>query len=171
METGASSTPPPQLQQWIGREGVSDWHVVTQQMVDDYAHLSGDGEGEWVHVDPVRAAQEPAYGGTIVQGFFQVAHLVKLCGQAMRTQQTIDINYALNYGFDRLRFVRPMPVGSRFRARVRMAGLSQRPGGYLLKQEVLLELEDGRPTLVADWIFFVNPRALAGHEAADHAPA
>ena len=143
------------------KEFFSDWHVITQQMVDEYAALTGDGEGEWVHLDPERAAQEPGYGGTIVQGFLQVSHLIKLHAQAVKSRPKIDKNFALNYGFDRLRFVGQMPVGAKFRARVGARELVQKPsGGCLLKQEVKLELEDGRPTLVADWLFYLDGRAF-----------
>ena len=150
------------LEQKIGQEGFSEWHRITQEMVDQYAALSGDGEGEWVHLDPERAARETDYGGTIVPGFFQVSHLIRLTGEAMRTLVSFDANHALNYGFDRLRFVRPMPVGARFRARVRILEVMPKPAdSFLLKEEVLLELEDGTITLAAQWLFFLGPRALA----------
>ncbi|QRF57447.1 MaoC/PaaZ C-terminal domain-containing protein [Variovorax paradoxus] len=147
----------------IGREAHSEWHRITQDMVARYAELSGDGEGEWIHLDPERAAREAGYGGAIVQGFFQVSHLIKLSGEAMRSLLPFDTNHALNYGFDRLRFVRPMPVGARFRARVRIAEVTPKPGdSFLLKEALQLELEDGTVTLAADWLFFLGPRALAG---------
>ncbi len=150
------------LTQKIGQEGLSAWHLITQEMVDWYAALSDDGEGEWIHLDPERAARETSYGGTIVPGFFQVSHLIQLTGEAMRTLVAFDANHALNYGFDRLRFVRPMPVGARFRARVRILEVTSKPGdSFLLKEEVLLELEDGIVTLAAEWLFFLGPRALA----------
>ncbi len=157
------------MQQKIGQEGVSEWHRITQDMIDRYADLSGDGTGEWIHLDPRRAAREASYGGTIVQGFFQVSHLVKLSGEAMRTLVSFDMNHALNYGFDRLRFVRPMPVGTRFRARVRISEVTPKPNdSFLLKEEVLLELEDGTVTLAADWLFFLGPRALTESGEPDH---
>ncbi|WP_304639555.1 MaoC/PaaZ C-terminal domain-containing protein [Pseudomonas sp.] len=144
-----------------GGECLSDWHVITQDMVNEYAALTGDGEGEWVHLDPSRAAQEPPYYGTIVQGFLQVSHLVRLHAQAVKDRPLIDRNHALNYGFDRLRFVGQMPVGAKFRARVRANEIvTKSGGGRVLKQEVRLELEDGRPTLVADWLFYLDPRAF-----------
>ncbi len=147
---------------WRGLEGTSDWHVITQDMVDTYAALSGDGEGEWVHLDAERAADELPYGGTIVQGFFQVTHLSKLGAEALRGIEQIDINHALNYGFDRLRFANPMPVGAPFRARLQVTETTRRPaGGLLVKQSVKLELEDGTPTLVADWLFLLGDDAFA----------
>ncbi len=149
------------LKQKIGREGCSEWHCITQEMVERYSELSGDGEGEWIHLDPERAAREADHGGTIVQGFFQVSHLVRLTGEALRTLLPFDPNHALNYGFDRLRFVRPMPVGARFRARVRLMEARPRPNdSFLLKEEVRLELENGTVTLAAEWLVFLGPRAL-----------
>lgn len=165
-------TSPTALQSWLGQEGVSNWHVITQEVVNQYAALCGDGEGEWVHLDPVRAAQEPAYAGTIVQGSLQIAHLVRLYGEALKSLSSIDMNYALNYGFDRLRFVQQMPVGAKFRARVRAMDLVPKSrGGFILKQEVKLELEDGRVTLVAEWLFYLDPRALKGLLELSHAVA
>lgn len=150
------------LQEKIGQESFSYWHRITQDMVERYAALSGDGEGEWIHLDPTRAAREADYGGSIVQGFFQVSHLIRLTGEAMRSLLPFDSNHALNYGFDRLRFVRPMPVGARFRARVRIIEVTPKPDdSFLLKEEVQLQLEDGTVTLAAEWLFFLGPRALA----------
>jgi len=167
METGISTAT---LERLLGQEGLSDWHVITQQMVNEYVDLCGDGKDEWLHLDPVRAAKEQPYGGTIVQGSFQVSHLVKLSGEALRSLEGIDMNYALNYGFDRLRFVNPLPVGAKFRARMRVLTLTPKDrGGYLLKQEVTLEKENGEPTLVAEWLFYLAPQALAGAKEAGHA--
>lgn len=172
MSDAQVQTLPEQLQGWVGKQGVSGWHVITQKTVNEYAALTGDGEGEWVHLDPDRAAREPGFGGTIVPGFLQVAHLTRLCGEAVQTQGGVDVNYALNYGFDRLRFVKQMPVGAKFRARVEAVNISQHvSGGFILKQQVKLELGDGTPTLVAEWLFYLDPRALAASEGASHAAA
>ena len=57
------------LRQKVGQEGLSEWHRITQAMVEHHAELSGDGEGEWIHLDPERAVREADHGGTIVQGF------------------------------------------------------------------------------------------------------
>lgn len=160
VRNGGAKNP---LAEWVGQVGVSPWCVISQATVDRYAELTGDGEGEWVHLDPVRAAAELPYGGTIVQGFLQVSHLVRLGGQALGDLGGgFDVNHALNYGFDRLRFVKPLPVGAKFRARLRISEVSERPsGGYSIKQDISLEMEDGSATLVAEWLFFVGHRALA----------
>lgn len=90
-----------------------------------------------------------------------MSHLIKLHAQAMKARPVIDKNFALNYRFDRLRFVGQMPVWAKFRARVGARELEQKPNGAcLLKQEVKLELEDWRPTLVAGWVFYLDSRAF-----------
>lgn len=145
----------------IGQESVSDWRIIDQETVDRYAEVSGDGEGEWIHLDPERAAREAPYGGTIVPGFLQVANLTRLFGETVKGFTGIDPNHALNYGFDRLRFVGPLPVGASFRARIRVSEIRQHPtGGTILKQDVTLEREDGKPTMMAEWLFFITERGF-----------
>jgi len=147
---------------WVGEEGFSPWHAIDQKTVDQYAMLTGDGEGEWVHLDSERAARELPYGGTIVPGFLQVAHLTKLFGEALTSLGDVDPNHALNYGFDRLRFVSPLPVGAKFRARFRVKDVRPHPsGGYVVKQDAALEKEDGGLTLAAEWLFHISDRAIS----------
>ena len=164
--TGTSDTARPaddRLAALAGREGVSPWRVIDQATVDQYAVISGDGEGEWVHLDPERAAREAPYGGTIVPGFLQVANLTRLFGEAVEGIGGIDVNHALNYGFDRLRFVTPLPVGAAFRARVKVTDIRPHPaGGYVVKQNVSLEKTDGALTLAAEWLFYVSEAASQG---------
>ena len=90
------------LNDLIGQESVSEWRVIEQETVDRYAAVSGDGEGEWIHLNPERAAREAPYGGTIVPGFLQVANLTRLFGETVKGFKGVDPNHALNYGFDRL---------------------------------------------------------------------
>lgn len=147
----------------VGKEAVSSWRVIDQDTVNRYADVSGDGEGEWIHLDPERAAREAPYGGTIVPGFLQVANLTRLFGETVSGFSGIDPNHALNYGFDRLRFVAPLPVGAPFRARIRMNEVRPHPtGGYIAKQDVVLEREDGTPTLAGEWLFYMGEKAFRG---------
>lgn len=148
------------LHDLIGQESVSDWRIIDQETVDRYAVVSGDGEGEWIHLDPERAARDAPYGGTIVPGFLQVANLTRLFGETVKGFKGVDPNHALNYGFDRLRFVGPLPVGAPFRARIRVSEIRQHNGGTILKQDVTLERQDGKPTLIAEWLFFLTSQAL-----------
>ena len=150
-----------QLSGLVGRESVSPWRVIDQETVNQYAAASGDGLGEWLHLDPERAAREAPYGGTIVPGFLQVANLTRLFGETVTGFPGVDPNHALNYGFDRLRFVAPLPVGTPFRARIRVDEVRPHPsGGTIVKQDVVLEKQDGTPTMIGEWLFFLTEQAL-----------
>ena len=149
------------LDHLVGQESLSSWQVIDQDTVNRYAAASGDGEDEWIHLDPERAAREAPYGGTIVPGFLQIANLTRLYREAVAGFVGIDPNHTLNYGFDRLRFVAPLPVGAPFRARIRISDVRGHPaGGDIVKQDVVLEKEDGTATLVGEWLFFVSGKAF-----------
>lgn len=166
---GASN---PDFSHLIGKESVSPWHIIDQDAVNQYVAASGDGEGEWIHLDPERAARETDYGGTIVPGFLQVANLTRLFGESVSEfAGRIDPNHALNYGFDKLRFVAPLPVGASFRARIKMSELRPHSsGGYIAKQNVTLEREDGTATLIGEWLFYMGEKAFIDSNAQDRVP-
>jgi acyl dehydratase len=148
----------------IGTQSVSEWRQVTQDEINQYTAATRDGVDEWVHLDPKRAARETPYGGTIVQGFFQTALLTDLCSDAMRSG--LDLNHALNYGFDKLRFIAPLPVGAHVRAKVEVRACTPKSGGHVVAYHVELECkETAKTTLAADWLFFIQSAALseAGH--------
>ena len=135
----------------IGTElGVSDWVTVTQPMVDDHANTTGDQH--WIHNDPDRAAREAPFGGTIVQGSLLLSHLTQF--QEAVAPITEDIAFALNYGFDRVRFLSPVPVGSRIRGRLTLADVRPKgPGRYVVKTAVSIEVEgQDQPAAVAEWL-------------------
>lgn len=152
----------------IGHESFTTWRAIDQETVNIYAAASGDGEGEWIHLDPERAAREAPYGGTIVPGFLQVANLTRLFGEAVTAFTGIDPNHALNYGFDRLRFVAPLPVGAQFRARIKVNDVRPHStGGFIVRQDVALERKtDGKPTLIAEWLFYISQKAFQAPDAA-----
>jgi acyl dehydratase len=164
-QTNTTLPIPAVLARDIGTVHLSKWHTISQAQVAQHAATTGDGEHEWLHLDPVRATQEQGLSGTIVQGFLQVAHLVRLCSEAMQGSSYIDSNYGLNYGFDKLRFINPLPTGALFRAQVvRESVTAKGNAGFLVKQAVNLHLEDGTITMVADWLFLLQPGALNGKE-------
>ena len=135
----------------VGTElGVSPWVAVGQDLIDDFARVTGDDQ--FIHVDPVRARAESPYGGTIAHGFLTLSLLPVMARQVLpRTQGT---RARINYGFDKIRFLAPVPAGARVRARFRLlAAEPRRPGELTLKYEVTLELEGGtQPALVAEWL-------------------
>ena len=134
----------------VGEEiGVSDWLTIGQDRIDAFADLTGDHQ--FIHVDPERAAQTP-FGGTIAHGFLTLSLLTWFAiGVRPRIEGT---RHGVNYGFDRVRFVAPVPAGSRVRGRFRLTSLEERaPGEVTQHYEVTVEIEGGaRPALVADWI-------------------
>lgn len=96
---------------------VSDWLTVTQPQVDQFAEATGDHQ--WIHVDPERARAGP-FGATIAHGFLTLSLLSRFLESAVRIA---PVRMGLNYGLNRVRFTAPVPVGSRLRARIRIAGV------------------------------------------------
>jgi acyl dehydratase len=138
--------------------GTSGWLTVTQAMIDAHAEVTGDRD--WLHNDVERARAEGPFGTTIAQGSLLVGNLVRLQEQAIGTLDEPAIRYALNYGFDRIRFVTPVPAGARVRGRFDLAAIRHRDDGAgVLTLDVTLELEGHeRPALVARWLGLVQPR-------------
>ena len=123
--------------------GSSDWLEVTQEMVDLFADATHDHQ--WIHVDPERAARGP-YGTTIAHGYLTLSLLPVLINQVY------DVPWAsrrVNVGSDRVRFVAPVPVGSRVRASVELAGVEPRDGSVRITFDTTIELEGSdRPAAV-----------------------
>lgn len=134
----------------VGTElGVSGWYEIDQQRVDDFADVTEDHQ--FIHVDPDKAS-ETVFGGTIAHGFLTLSLLVHLClGFVPRLKSR---RLMLNYGFDRIRFVSPVKVGKRIRARGRLAEVAEKnPGQFLLALDVEIEIDgEDKPALVARWL-------------------
>lgn len=139
------------LEAQIGQEvGVSNWIMVDQAMIDQFAETTHDNQ--WIHVDPERAARETPFGGTIAHGFLTLSLASRFAydcfdlapGQVM----------GINYGFNKLRFLSPVRAGSRLRGRFTLSGVTQRNPTDLLRDTVLTIEIEGRetPALVADWL-------------------
>ncbi|MCY4369424.1 MAG: MaoC family dehydratase [bacterium] len=124
--------------------GVGEWHTVTQADVDRFADATRDHQ--WIHVDEERAAQGP-FGTTIAHGFMTLA-LIPGIGPRLEPP---GVTMTINYGLDRVRFVSPVPVGSRVRVVSELAGVKETPKGLRLKEKVTVEIEgSGRPACVAE---------------------
>jgi acyl dehydratase len=151
MEGPVHSTTLEALAARVGSEiGVSAWQTIDQSMIDAFAELTGDQH--FIHVDPARAAQVLPSGGTIAHGFFTLSLLSSMAYQVCPTIE--GVRFPLNYGFNRLRFVAPVPVGSRVRGRfvlkaVDVIDASQRQIVY----DASVEIERApKPALVAEWL-------------------
>ena len=135
-----------ELKSKVGQElGVSDWVEVTQAAVDAFADATGDHQ--WIHVDPERAKETP-FGGTIAHGLYTLS----LGPQFSYDMWTIEgVAFGLNYGYNKVRFPAPLPVGSRVRMRATLTAVDDVPGGVQFTVTQTFEREDSdKPVCVAE---------------------
>lgn len=142
--------PASELPQRIGEEvGITDWLSIDQPRIDRFAEVTEDEQ--FIHVDAARASGTP-FGGTIAHGFLTLSLLSRMAAVG-----AITIDGALmgiNYGFDKIRFLAPVPSGSRVRGRFVLEEARERAvGEVLLRYTVTVEIEDqDKPALVANWL-------------------
>ena len=144
---------PAELSNLVGTDLVGDdWLTIDQGRVDAFAGATGDFQ--WIHVEPDRAAAGP-FGATVAHGYLTLALI------PMLTEGMLDVrgvSATINYGFDRVRFVQPVVVGSRLRARCEVTAVDESGQGYRVALRVTIEIEDSeRPALVADTIALLVP--------------
>jgi acyl dehydratase len=135
----------------VGQEiGVSAWTTIDQPMIDAFAKLTGDTH--FIHVDPARAAAVLPSKGTIAHGFLTLSLLSNMAYQVCPTIE--GVRFPLNYGFNRVRFVAPVPVGSRVRAHFVLHAVERIDDVQRqLVYNVSVEIEGAaRPALVAEWL-------------------
>lgn len=135
--------------------GASAWVRIDQEMLDLFGRATRDADP--MHLDPVWATDYGPYGGTIAFGFLTISLLTHLLDSVMRTHAGHDprkVGHYLNYGFDRLRLVAPVAVGSRVRGRFRVLD-SRRDGRdrAVVTLDARVDIEGSeRPALVAEWL-------------------
>lgn len=137
-----------ELKARVGQEiGVSDWAEVTQEGVDAFARVTGDDQ--WIHVDPERARNTP-FGGTIAHGLYTLSLGPGFSYGLMDVQ---GFAFGLNYGYGKVRFPAPLPVGCRVRMRLGVDAVDDIPGGVQLTTKCTFEIEGGdKPVCVAESI-------------------
>ncbi|MEZ2740270.1 MaoC family dehydratase [Comamonas jiangduensis] len=136
-----------ELRACAGQEvAVTDWVTITQAQVNLFADATGDHQ--WIHVDPVKAAQGP-FGGPIAHGFLSLSLLPLFFEKAVRIQGAM---MGVNYGLNKVRFPAPVPVGSRVRARVGVQAVEPvGPDSVQISWLVTVEREGGdKPVCVAE---------------------
>jgi acyl dehydratase len=134
----------------VGTEiGVSDWIMIDQKAIDTFADVTGDHQ--FIHVDPAAAAQTP-FGGTVAHGFLTLSLLSQMAAGVMMIPPTIKM--AVNYGFEKVRFIAPVRSGKRVRGRFTLVSIEEkRPGQWQFLHHVTVEIEgEEKPALTADWI-------------------
>jgi acyl dehydratase len=134
----------------VGSEiGVSDWVEVTQQRINQFAEATGDEQ--WIHIDVQRAKQELPGKSTIAHGLLTVS----LTPEFVRSVMGLNgIKSTLNYGANRIRYLSPVPAGSRLRGRISIADAEDAPNnGLRVAYGITIEIEGGkRPACVAEMI-------------------
>lgn len=135
-----------ELRALTGQEvGVSDWLLVTQKMIDQFAELTGDPQ--WIHIDVERAKKETPFGGTIAHGFLTVSLLPQLARDAVDVRGNFKMR--INYGFNKLRFVSPVRAESKIRARFTAQEVTENTVTW----KVSVEVEGSeKPAIVAEWL-------------------
>ena len=135
----------------IGTEvGVSNWITVDQEIIDQFAKTTHDLQ--WIHIDPERAAAETPFGGTIAHGFLTLSLASRFAYDCfdMMPGQVMGINYGMN----KLRFLKPVVAGSRLRGRFTLQKVTARNATDLLRENLLtVEIEGEKtPALIAEWL-------------------
>jgi len=129
---------------------VSPWHEVTQERVRAFADATGDHQ--WIHVDPARAREESAYGGTIAHGYLTLSLYPMLRGLVEDGRPPYPgVRNVINYGINKLRFPNAVRVGSRVRLRSTLLGVEEVAGGLQLTESGTFEVEgESKPACVAE---------------------
>jgi len=140
-----------ELNDYLKQEmGVSDWLTVDQNMINEFASVTKDHQ--FIHTDPDRA-KDSQFGCTIAHGFLSLSMLSYFAengfGFAIK-----DHPVALNYGFDKIRFVTPVKVDSKIRGRSTLESVNEKIEGQIfVKQRVIIDIEGApKPALIADWL-------------------
>src|SRR5262249_37930767 len=143
-----------ELPSLIGSElGVSEWYVIDQAQIDQFAACPHDRL--WIHVDVERACCESPFGTTIAHGFLTLSMLAPTA-----TEVWIDAlagSAVLNYGIERVRFINPVRAGARIRNRVKLVAIDERPHGTVVTTENVIEIDgETKPALVATMLTMVT---------------
>ena len=129
--------------------GVSEWITIDQKRIDEFADVTEDRQ--FIHVDP-NAAKETMFGGTVAHGFLSLSLLSRMAFDVMLVPDNMKM--AVNYGFDRIRFLAPVPVGARVRGIFTLTNVEEKSLGQLLvHHNVMVDIDvTEKPALTADWL-------------------
>lgn len=143
---------PDGLREQAGSElGVSDWYEISQARVDAFADATEDHQ--WIHVDVGRATSD-GMGGTIAHGLFVLSLGPRFNEEIFEVS---GFDRVLNYGYEKIRFPAPTPVGRRLRMRATLAEVTEVAGGLRTIIDQQYEIEDGEKPVcvsaaVSQWI-------------------
>lgn len=129
--------------------GTSVWFEIDQARVNAFADVTEDHQ--FIHTNRLKAKLTP-FGGTIAHGFLTLSLLTHLTSDISVVPE--GTRMGVNYGFDKVRFLQPVRVGRRVRARVTLMSVEERnPGQFLTKSAVTVDIDgEEKPALVAEWL-------------------
>lgn len=145
---------PAALADAVGRTATGEWFEVAQERIAAFADATEDHQ--WIHLDAQRAAAGP-FGSTVAHGYLTLSLLPRLASALVEVGGTAMV---MNYGLDRLRFLAPVPAGSRVRAHTEILSAEPTSNGVRLASKVTVEIEDSeKPALVAHTLSLYVPEA------------
>ena len=135
----------------------SPWFEIDQLKIDAFADVTLDHQ--FIHVDPEKAKNSP-FGGTVAHGLLVLSLLPYLVGESLAEVKVADV--MLNYGYDKVRFISPVKVGSEVRALCKVVEVYEKnPGQFVLKLDVTIEVKgEEKPALIVEWL--IMPIFLPG---------
>jgi acyl dehydratase len=141
---------PQALKGMIGSElGVTEWFQITQERVHQFAEATEDRQ--WIHVNRERASQESPYGTTIAHGFLTLSLIGYFVKELISIQDGVE--FAVNYGLNRVRFPAPVPSDSKIRARIFLLAWKELADSIEVTFKVTIENDHSeKPSCVAEWI-------------------
>jgi acyl dehydratase len=133
-------------------EGTGDWIEITQDRINQFADVTEDHQ--FIHVDPEQSAQLSPWKVTIAHGFLTLSLLTKLSESIPTPADRYDgILMGVNYGFDKVRFINPVKVGSKIRASSVLKAVELKGNNLQVVRTMTVEIEgEDKPALVADWV-------------------
>ena len=137
------------LQAEVGNEiAVSEWMMISQERVNQFAEATGDHQ--WIHVDVERAKTGP-FGGPIAHGYLTLSLGPMLYPTVVRIE---GFSMGVNYGANKVRFPSPVPVGSKIRLGVKLLEVEEIANGVQMTMEFTFECQGAsKPSCVAEIIF------------------
>ena len=143
------------FQEVEGKESATgEWMDVDQELINQFADVTRDHQ--YIHVDPERAKATP-FGTTIAHGFLTLSLLTHLGATAQpenpNPERFSGMVMGINYGFDKVRFISPVKVGSRVRAHSLLSKVELKGSAIQQTRTMTVEIEgESKPALVADWL-------------------
>ena len=133
----------------------SPWIEITQEMIDAFAAVTRDMQ--WIHVDVARAHAESPFGAPVAHGFLTLSLLSTMIQSALRVD---DLTMSVNYGFEKVRFVSPVRVGSEIRGSFGVGEFKRTADGAQVTWNVEVQIRGSdKPALVASWLGRMYPKA------------